>query len=494
MLSNTSQTVSDAAAVALQAGAPERALELLEHGRGLLLSYALDMRTGLESVRRCTPQLAAELELSRHERTSGRARGADDAGVHRRQRQRHWDQLVEQVRRQPGLADFLQPLPSRELLDTPCHGPVVVLNSGPLRSDALLLHEGRLTIVPLPRFRHGKAVLRADALARSVHRSEVENTAGKERLERLPYLTDVLDWLWSAVAEPLLRVLPPPPAQHARTAPPRIWWCPTGVFNRLPVHAATRLPDPCDPDDRGADSLADRFVASHTPTLRALRAARDEADRASSRSTSPVLLVGVGKTPPDTDHLPLDDVPLELNAVAKLLPAARDLRDEQASRDAVVRHLKAGGWLSFAGHGEQDIATPDGVLYLWDHVRSGSLRIRDIVGLHLEQADLAYLSACDTHRAPTAHSDEPVSLAGALQLAGYRHVVASQWQLNSRRARQVATDFYETMLRTPDGRTQPSGPGAAARSALALHTAVGRLRARRPDAVDMWAAYVHIGP
>ncbi|MFB7609547.1 CHAT domain-containing protein [Streptomyces gardneri] len=500
VLSNTSQTVSDAAAVALQVGAPERALELLEHSRGLLLSYALDMRTDLETVRRCDPRLAAELELLRPERTSRGTRGTDDAGVHRRRRQHHWDQLVEQVRRQPGLAGFLRPVSSRELLDTSRHGPVVVLNSSALRSDALLLHEDRLTIVPLPLFRHAKAVLRADALARSVHRSEVDGTAGEDRLEHVPYLTDVLDLLWRAVAEPLLRVLPPTPTptptpgQHARTAPPRIWWCPTGVFNRLPVHAATRLPDPGDPDDRGGDSLADRFVASHTPTLRALKAAREEADRASSRTTSPVLLVGVGKRPPGTDHLPLNHVPREIDHVAELLPAARELRDEEAGLDAVVRHLKESGWLHFAGHGEQDIANPDGVLYLWDHVSSGSLRIRDIAGLHLQRADLAYLSACETHRAPTVHSDEPVSLAGALQLAGYRHVVASQWQLNSRRAHQIATTFYETLLRTPDGRTWPSGPEAAARSAYALHTAVGRLRTLRPDAVDMWAAYVHIGP
>ncbi|QCD59179.1 CHAT domain-containing protein [Streptomyces hawaiiensis] len=492
VLSNTSQTVSDAAAVALEAGAPERALELLEHGRGLLLSSALDMRTDLGAIRRRAPELAADLALSRDERASGRVRGSDDVGIQRRQSQRRWDRLVEKVRQQPGLEDFLEPLPYQELLGTSSHGAVVVLNSSSLRADALVLHDGQLKVVPLTRFRHNKAVLRADALTRSEHRPG--NGDGQERLARRPYLTDVLDWLWTTVAEPVLRVLPPAPARDMNSTPPRIWWCPTGVFNRLPVHAATRLPDPCEPDHGGADSLADRFVASHTPTLRALKAAREEVDQTTPGTTSPVLLVGVGKTPPYTEHPPLDHVALEINAVARLLPAARSLRDEEAVRDVVVRHLRTGGWLHFAGHGEQDIANPDGVLYLWDHYPSGSLRIQDIARLHLEQADLAYLSACETHRTPTAHSDEPVSLAGALQLAGYRHVVASQWQLNSRRASNVARAFYETLLLTPDGRTRPPGPQAAARSAYALHTAVGILRARRPDAVDMWAAYVHIGP
>ena len=349
VLSNTSQTVSDAAAVALEAGAPERALELLEHGRGLLLSYALDMRTDLETIRRRAPELAADLALSRNERTSGRVRGSDDASVRRRQSQRRWDRLVEQARRQPGLADFLKPLPYLELLDTSRHGPVVVLNSSSLRTDALILHDGQLKVGPLPLFRHDKAVLRADALTRSVHRAGTRER--EEFLERRPYLTDVLDWLWTAGAEPILRVLPRYPARDADTAPPRLWLCPTGVFNRLPVHAATRLPDPCEPDDRGADSFADRFVVSHTPTLRALRAAREEADRVSHRTTSPVLLVGVGKEPPYTGLPALGHVALEINAVARLLPAARDLRDEEAIRDAVVQQLRGGGWLHFAGHG-----------------------------------------------------------------------------------------------------------------------------------------------
>ncbi|MEU7398248.1 MULTISPECIES: CHAT domain-containing protein [Streptomyces] len=493
-LSDTSQMVSDAAAIALHADAPERALEILEHGRGQLLSHALDMRADLEAVRRQDPRLAAELELLRNDQDTARSGEPEHAGTYRRQRQHHWDHLVQQVRQLPGLADFLKPLPYRDLLSAAQDGPVIVLNSSPFRSDALVLHDNALTVVPLPGFRHSKAVLRAQALSRLVHPLEEGDDADEEQhIELRPYLTDLLDWLWTTVAEPVLRVLPSSPVKNGNTLPPRIWWCPTGVFNHLPVHAATRIKDPLDPDSMAGDSLTDRFVSSHTPTLRALKAAR-EADRAASGAKPPMLLVGVGRTPPGTDLAELDHVAVEIDALARLFPAAEPLRDEDALRETVLRRLRAGGWFHFAGHGEQNPEEPDGLLYLWDHATSNSLRIRDVTGLRLDKAELAFLSACQTHMAPRAHSDEPVSLAGALQLAGFRHVVAAQWQLNSLRARHVTTNFYEKLLESSGARERAALVPTARDAAHALYAAVRERRRERPEAVEVWAAYVHLGP
>ncbi|GAA3377081.1 CHAT domain-containing protein [Streptomyces sannanensis] len=496
-LSETSQTVSDAAAIALHAGAPERALEILEHGRGQLLSHALDMRADLEAVRCLDPRLAAELELLRADHAAARSGDAERARAYRRQRQYDWDHLVRQVRRLPGLADFLQPLPCRDLLAAANDGPVVVLNSSRFRSDALVLHDGTLTVVPLPAFRHGKAVLRAQALSRLVHPPEEEGEKDdpREQLTELrAYLTDLLDWLWTAVAEPVLRVLPPAAQRDEDTLPPRMWWCPTGVFNHLPVHAATRIEEPLAPGDpAGGDSLGDRYVCSHTPTLRALAAAR-QADRRAPGAKPSMLLVGVGGTPPGSDLAELDHVAMEIDAVARLFPAAQPLRDEQALRATVLRRLKTAGWFHFAGHGEQHPEEPDGLLYLWDHTTSDSLRIRDIAGLRLDRAELAFLSACQTHLAPRAHSDEPVSLAGALQLAGFRQVVAAQWQLNSRRARHVTTRFYANLLAPTGTGGRPVPAPTAAGAAYALYAVVREERLNRPETVEVWAAYVHLGP
>ncbi|MFB7559012.1 CHAT domain-containing protein [Streptomyces brevispora] len=489
-LSDTSQMVSDAAAIALHAGARETALEILEHGRGQLLAQALDTRADLEAVRRLDPRLASELELLRTDREPIHGAEPEHAGMHRRQRQHHWDDLVQQVRRLPGLAGFLEPLPYRDLLPAAQEGPVIVLNSSPFRSDALILHDNALTVVPLPGFRHTEAVLRAQALSRLVHPLEEEGDADGELR---PYLTDLLGWLWKAVAEPVLEALPTAPHADQKALPPRVWWCPTGVFNHLPVHAATRTTSPSDRNSPAGDSLTDRFVSSYTPTLRALQAAR-EADRATSGREPSMLLVGVAEAPPGTELVELHHVTEEVNAVARLFPTAEPLRDKDALRETVLRRLRTGGWFHFAGHGEQYPDEPDGLLYLWDHATSGSLRIRDIAGLRLDKAELAFLSACQTHLAPRAHSDEPVSLAGALQLAGFRHVVAAQWQLDSFRARHVATTFYEKLLNGSGSCGHSARVPTARDAAHALHTAVRERRYERPEAVEVWAAYVHLGP
>ncbi|MEW2259668.1 CHAT domain-containing protein [Streptomyces sp. NPDC047869] len=490
-LGSTSSAVSDAAAVALNAGSPERAVELLEHGRAQLLSQALDMNSDLDAVRARDARLADELERVRGEVDNG---PAADAGRDRAQEASHgwarqrrdlhhrWEELVAQVRLMSGMGRFLLPPLFDELAYAGNHGPVVLLNVSHLRCDALILTGERVDVLPLPSFNVRKAELRADTLARLLMRQEPDAAADVRS-----YLADLLRWLWHTVSGPVLDFLGLSAPDHAdgRSLLPRLWWCPTGVLNRLPVHAAGMLPD--DPyvlEETSAPMAMDCAVSSYTPTVRSLISARAWRNPEGARPVLRPLVVDVGHVPQVAGLPDLPHVEKEASLVAGLLPGAVRLQDQAATRFAVLSALTTSGWFHFAGHGKQDSDSADGTLFTCDHAASGSIRVADIAALRLKGAELAYLSACETLRATVDHPDEPVTLAGAMRLAGFRHVVATQWRLDSHRARHTAGTFYRSLLGDPD----------SAEVAIALHTAVQELRRERPGAPELWAPFVHVGP
>ena len=82
--------------------------------------------------------------------------------------------------------------------------------------------------------------------------------------------------------------------------------------------------------------------------------------------------------------------------------------------------------------------------------------------------------------------DEAIHLAAAVQAAGYRHVVATLWQIADDTAPSLTETVYLQLA--PDGRLD------GRRAASALHAAVGELRSRFPDQPSRWASYAHFGP
>ena len=85
--------------------------------------------------------------------------------------------------------------------------------------------------------------------------------------------------------------------------------------------------------------------------------------------------------------------------------------------------------------------------------------------------------------------DEAVHIAGALQLAGCAHVIATQWRVSERLAPGAADHIYQRVAcATGDG------PGPASwQAAAALHEAARQLRDRGEHPLA-WAAFVHAGP
>ncbi|PNE34831.1 hypothetical protein AF335_08685 [Streptomyces eurocidicus] len=515
----------DAAAVALNAGRPQEALQLLEQGRGVLLAQALDARDDMTELRERAPDLAARIREVRallDADTSAPDPAAEPARLVREQRaaaERHrglareMDELVRRARELPGLEDFLRPPSAGRLREAAANGPVVVVNTSALRCDALVVTRDGPRAVPLPELvlegpggLEERAASLLDALA-----SAGRSPAGAWRAQRT--LVRTLGWLWDAVAAPVLAGLGPGDGAPGSTGDrlPRLWWCPTGPLSLLPLHAAGHY-GPGDGPGGGGEAgdgppraLPDRYVCSYTTTLRALAAqtatgGRGGAGSGTSGSGRPagaerardahergrMLAVDQSRTP---GLPPLPHARAEVRLLSGRVARTTILAGRRASRAAVLDALPAHSFLHFSGHGGQNPEDPaGGALYCHDHERSGPLTVADISRLRLDHARLAFLSACETARGAAGLPDEAVHLAGALQLAGFTHVVAAQWVVDDEAALRAAEDFYA-------GLTTPRAPGDLDpdRAARALHGAVRRLRDWDDDPL-WWAAYVHTGP
>ncbi|MGW2571657.1 CHAT domain-containing protein [Streptomyces sp. NPDC001537] len=482
------------AAAALSAGRPERAVELLEQVRGILMAEALHARQDLSGIRDLAPELAEEFtRLSArlaagdrdHEVVSA-SRGLQ-AVRDRTEAARRWRQVVDRIRQLPGHGRFLRP-PSIDTLQEGIDGAIVVLTTSEWRSDALILDGRTVTTVDLPGLTAENAVNRTNAYLvalQEVHRVQAEaatasveaesgDLAALQRVQAANMavvraraamertLTDTLAWLWDAIAAPVLRRLD---AQGT----PRVWWCPTGPLALLPLHAAGRHP---------GESVIERVVSSYTPTIRAFQAARSTV----SPPDPPRLLIVA--LPETEGQPPLPNVARERDLLLDLVdPGQRTLLEgAAATREGVRRELAHHSWIHFSCHGDQDLRDPSrgGVL-----LNDGVLSIVDIVGTS-RRADLTVLSACKTATGGVELVDEAMTLAAAMHYGGSRHVVGTLWSVYDPVAADVSAEVYRHVLR--------SGRLAAQDTARALHEAVGKVRREYPRDPSTWIPFVHLGP
>jgi tetratricopeptide (TPR) repeat protein len=471
---------ADAAAAAVRAGQPERAVELLEQARGVLLGQAIDARSDRSLLNERAPALARQLdavgaELDRLAAASAAEQGSvlTSPGTEPRRAARRqelageWDDLVAGARQIPGLSDFLRPMPFADLRRCAEGGPVVIVNFSRHGCHCLIVATAGLTVVRLDQLTLRDALGHIQNLRDAL--AAVDGTSGGWRRGQ-SMLADTLGWLWDSVTGPAIGMLAA--GGHPDGPLPLVWWCPTGLAAFLPLHAAGRHGGP-----GTSAAVMDHVVSSYTPTLRALIDARAQAARVDGMP-SRMLAVALPVTPDLPD---LATAKAEVQAVDGRVPQVTVVAGQAATRASLLSELPQHNFLHFAGHAIQDsFDVVSGALYSYD----GPVSISDLTTLRLADARLAFLSACQTAVGAMDVPDEAVHLAGALLLAGFSHVVATQWRISDRLALQVAEDFYSRLVH--GGALDPAG---AARS---LHAAIQRLRRRSSPL--LWAAYIHIGP
>ncbi len=491
---------ADAAACAVLDGRPEAAAELLEQGRSVIWTQALNVRTDLTRLASQAPGLARRLTSIREvldtpmpdaealvsASAGGTAQAADDARRKqqeaadlRRRKAREWDDVVAQVRALDGFGHFLAAVPYPELAAAAAGGPAVIVNASRHGCHALIIDAGseHARVVSLPALSLDAAVRHADAMLAALAGAAVPGRALPDRERDRHAILDVLDWLWDAIAQPVLTALEHTAAPDPGGPWPRVWWCPTGPLAVLPLHAAGHHPR-LRTAARSTDSVPDRVISSCTPTLTALIRARQPAAGTGVRH----LTVGMPATPGQS---PLPAVPAELKVLARHFPpgnGSRQLAGPQATRAAVLTAIADHSWVHLACHASQQHADPARSGFnLWD----GTLTITDLAAQPTQGRDLAFLSACQTAAGSVRHLDEAIHLAAAMQFLGYRHVIATLWTINDSPAPHLADTVYTTL--TQDGKPDP---GSAAE---ALHHAIHALRQTDPTNPLLWAPYIHLG-
>ncbi|MEU2062672.1 CHAT domain-containing protein [Streptomyces sp. NPDC013455] len=486
---------STAAAAHILAGAPHRAVEVLEQGRTVIQSQLLHTRSDLSRLAERAPELSERLLSVRERMDAQRLTTGADADASRelalaplsRERLaqeraalcREWDDLLAEARRLEGFEHFLTPVPYAELSTAADGGPVVVVNVSRLASHALVIRAAEpVEVVELPGVTDEGLARQAQTFLNVLLARRRGNQPFLRRERDRHAVHDVLEWLWENLARPVLDRLDFTGRDAERL--PRLWWCPTGLAALLPLHAAGRYPRHRTARPDFAQTVPGRVVSSYTATLAALRRARDQPDGGTFRG---LLAVGLPETP---GQAALPGVEREHRALRSLVPAATqasDLIGPEATREAVRRQLHEHSWAHFACHAEQSLMDPAQSAFL---LYDGRLAASELLEMDLPSAELAYLSACETAAGGVNLPDEVLHLASTLQCAGYRHVVATMWSILDGSAPGIAARFYSAVNR--------SGRPDAGRAARALHDAVAAHRAQDPTDLLRWAAFLHVGP
>ncbi|KAK7008278.1 CHAT domain-containing protein [Favolaschia claudopus] len=471
------QIVRDAASAAITANEYHRAVEWLEQGRSIIWGQLLNLRSPVDELRESHCNLADQLvALSRSLETAS-ARNISSTNTNQLQslgnvaNQYHSialqrKELLYQIRKQTGYEKFLLPKTISELSLAARNGPVIMLNISVYQCDALVLISefgNEVKHVPLRAFtfQHAQDLVRAlSSAVECAGRTEriIVKREGQQNPNEI--FGNVLSHLWVKIVKPVLDEIKITDAL-SQDSLQRVWWCPTGPLVFLPIHAAGIY------TQNGLTALI-------------------ESQRPQAKPQAALQLLGV--TQPSAEgqrHIPGTHTEIKyIRQLAKDKISVLWLDQNAATIERVTQGMMKYNWVHFACHGIQSSSPTQSALLL---AGSSRLTLEKIVGLALPDADLAFLSACQTATGSKELEDEAVHLAAGMLLAGYRSVIGTMWTIEDNYAPQVAKAVYTHLLET--------SPPDSTRAAEALHFAIKQLQESLvPEKSFLyWVPFVHFG-
>ncbi|KAG9095450.1 hypothetical protein FRC06_009783, partial [Ceratobasidium sp. 370] len=448
---------SRAAARAIRQGNLERAVEYLEQGRSVLWRQTLELRSSLESLHNVSSSLADQLaavvkelddnasiqSVSVYSSTAWGVQDPDRILRYNRELAEQYESLISQIRKLDGFEDFLRPFKFSDTQGISSDGPVIVVNLCDEACDALVLLDSGVHHVPLPADFEELTMVRSNISTAS---ARVMYDKGSEMDSILP---SVLRLLWASVVEPILGFF-----KSRGPVPRRVFWCIAGLSD-LPIHAAG-------PYKAGGVNLPDILISSYTPTVSALIRAR-QAKAKSSFDKPRVLAVAQTEV---SGFLPLPYATEEVSAMKELEIVSTELLNQDATAHSVLNHLQSHSWVHLCCHGTTNAQLP---LLSAFHLHHGSLTIESLMRTELPSADFAFLSACHSAEGSIVQN-ESMSLASALQVAGFRSIVATMYAIGDDDGPIVARVLYEYLFRDRTGTIDSS------EAAIGLNKAVRVLR------------------
>ncbi|VDC04039.1 unnamed protein product [Peniophora sp. CBMAI 1063] len=197
---------------------------------------------------------------------------------------------------------------------------------------------------------------------------------------------------------------------------------------------------------------------------------------------------------PDTPRLqsPLPGTRAEGRQLQEFLASSNvvtELLEDDQARAAVVRtDIGRYSWVHLACHGSQNQAdATKSAFELYDE----PLTLSDLMGTVSENAELAFLSACQTAVGHDKAPEEAAHLAAGMLAVGFKGVVATMWSIGDADAPILVEAYYKELIALRSSGALRKGETGAA---YALHAATNVLREKVGEAAFVrWAPFVHFG-
>ncbi|KAK4870149.1 hypothetical protein LT330_005203 [Penicillium expansum] len=417
---------SDAAAIALCAEKDSvTAIECLEIGRGIIAD-ALFEQSNISALRMKHPQLANSLMELLEKLDSPSSRGFSDMlddtalveseGSQRQEAIPRLHRTLQTIRSLHEFDRFLLPASKDDILEAARSGPIVIINVSDYRCDALIIQHTGVRLLWLPFLTKG-----------DLH-SKVTNIRSLETLV----------WLWDVIICPIMDVL------GFKETPkddnwPHVWWIPTGILTRFPLHAAGHHLRAC------GETALDRVISSYSSSVKAIIQGRQQVSEMSVlRAPANAVIVSMQRTPKQ-EPLPFASVETDtVLAICKAMGLSQ--LQPQPYKPSVLSALADCRIFHFAGHGSTHPSEPLHSQLLLEDWESQPLTVESLLEVNLSSNPpfLAYLSACGTGQLLDERSmDENIHIASAYQLAGFRHVIGTLWSVDDEFSVDMARMTYE---------------------------------------------------